>query len=238
MIIFQSAIDLDKQSLSISLKVFGYEYLKFWVVRSAAALGVLMYTLAGSSSLTWAAPVTFVYEGVVSNNFGGFSGQTVTVEYIFDTDTPGGSLSSSFGVYNDTRSSFTATISGYSASDSSAQIILFDGSARDDFIIGSDTITGPDIGLAVLSYLEFNFQEGEGSIFSSDALPTVQPDPGDFGGVFLRLNFFGGSSTSGFIQAGNFSIVEASTSISEPSFTALLGLGAAVFVARRRKRSL
>lgn len=210
---------------------------KSWVVRSAATLVVLTFTLMGSSSSTSAAPITFVYEGVVSSSFGGFLGQTVTVEYTFDSDTPDGSPSSMFGAYNDTISSFTATVGGYSASDPTAQIIVFNAPGNDQYIIGSNTITGPDIGLAVLSDFEFNFENGGGSIFSSDELPLVQPDPDDFGTVFLRLNFFGNGASSGFIQAESFSIVEASTSISAPPVTAILGFAAAVFVTRRRKRS-
>lgn len=214
-----------------------------WVLRSLGTLVVLASILVGASVSSRAAPVTFAYEGVVSSSsgtspvFATFLGQSMTVEYTFDSETPDSTPSSIFGAYNDTISSFTATVGGYTATDLTVQIIVFDSGSVDQYIIGSNTITGPAIGGAVPTDFAFNFENGSPSVFSSDELPIVQPDPSDFGTVFLELNFFSPSGSFGSIRAENFSIVEAPSSISEPSALAFLGVSAAVFAMRRRKRS-
>ena len=208
------------------------------------AAGVLALAVSfGLAAPSHAAPITFAYEGTVNFTFGGpafdaFLGQTLRIEYTFESTTADSTAATNRGDYA-AITSMTATVGTYSATAAAGPIVVFDNlNGNDEYGVLGISAVGPPIGGMPLNFLQIQLQDPTQTAFANDALPTVQPDPANFGGNnFLAINFFGGRKNSGNIGTDLVTISPVTAPVPEPGTLAMFGLGLAGLGYMRRRRT-
>lgn len=215
--------------------------------RIAAAALTAMALTAGPAQ---AAPVTFAYDAVVNSvtagdpAFAPFLGETIHLEYTFDSAAPDANASASYGSY--LAASMSVSVGSYSATGINGLILVqpTGGSYYTVSFSGASNLTGPDLGGKPLHSVSLSLQNG--NVFADDSLPLVQPSPADFSAAFISLSFFldtggpGGPGQTRIIFGNGTSTVTiaevGAPAVPEPGTLAVFGLGlAGLGLLQRRK---
>jgi hypothetical protein len=189
-----------------------------------AGVVVMLSSFAGSTS--HAASLTFAYEGTIDSTFGfpdsapfdAFLGETLRVEYTFETTTPDNN-SSSNGDYLGAVTAAEIVLGSNVYTATGGNIIIINNDINPDQYIVDVLIglAGPAVGGLPPVRFEVIFSDTTHTFFSSDALPTVQPDPSGFTSTALQFTFRSLSGEEdGVIQART-------VVISEPKLVPSLG---------------
>ena len=236
----------------INLKNYRKIFIK--VSRPLSAVFLISVTFC-LPTLAHANLITFAYEGVVDNiffnnisdttPFDTLLGNTIRIEYTFDSELADTQSVSTIGTYSP-LSAAQLSIGGNSYTPrpitllTGSSIIIYDNHLnRDDYAVSvKGSMLGPAVGDLELSRFGVGLSSFDTSVFNSTALPLVQPDVSDFsnGGV-IRLTFsdgIGGSSVT--IDASNPQIASV---VPVPAAVWLFGSGliSLIGVARRKTRA-
>ncbi len=191
-------------------------------------------------SVTQAAPVTFIYEGEVTQVahsslippvLDKFLGETMRMEYTFESTTTGSGLDG--GSYFNAISDLTVTL-GANVYHNTLPVNIY---VANDLSFGDRyytdlhiPMTGPAIdGIDPRSF-QFRFQDSTATALSSNALPDTILDPAAFDTVYMFLDFLSHSS-SGFLTVAGPNSVRAVVPV--PSAMWLMGTGLAALVGWR-----
>jgi len=187
----------------------------------AFSLALMTLTVWGSTPAS-AVPLTFVYEGIIDDLGAGagnpaftpFLGETLRLEYTFESTTTDSDIDPTQGTYTDPTGQLTVTAGPNTYTLGGAALVV---SVRDNFLsifdqysVGSSNaeVTGPLLGASDNVVFAFRLQDSTQTVFSSDALLLTPPDPADFNGIFFRLTFKDADdNTVGTLLATNFTIV-------------------------------
>jgi hypothetical protein len=175
--------------------------------------GVMIVSSLFAGSISHAASLTFAYEGTVNSTggfpdsgpFDAFLGETIRVEYTFDTTTPDSNGSSNGDYFSAvTAAEITIGSNVYTATGGNI-IIINNGVNPDQYIVDVDQgLAGPAVGGQLPDRFQVILTDTTKTFFSSDALPTVQPDPLGFTSSVLQFDFCSsGCADFGFINAAN-----------------------------------
>jgi hypothetical protein len=211
----------------------------------------LLAAILNPASAT-AVPLTFIYEGLIDSilvptayesAFNPFLGKTIRVEYTFESTTPDSDPHTSYGEYLDAITGITMTLGAvvYSASFGHIGISNDIGVDQYGFVVFGvfDGMTGPSVGGLFPERFSLALQDGTSTFFSSDTLPTMQPDPSAF--PFLGGMSFLFSDPADPIYLGGTEFVQLSSNnlyvVPEPASASLLAAGLATLAIRVRRRT-
>ena len=178
-----------------------------------------------------AVSTTYIYDGSITQYVGGaafaaFLGAPVQLSYTFDSATADTDASSSHGDYA-AVTSITLSIGSNTYTASAGDIEVSNGAA--DVYLVNQNLSGPNVGGLAPGFFGLQLYDSTGTVFGSDALPALQPDPADFDtNKQIGLNFGG---TSGALIAENLTIVPL------PSAVWLFGSGLLGLVGLARKKA-
>ena len=192
--------------------------------------------------------VTYAYEGIVdtiiydnvtdTTPFEGFQGQTIRVQYTFDSSLSDQSAASETGAYFP-LSDATLTIGSLSYSMDSnipSAISVYDNYNNEDgyVVFGPDYMSGPAVGGLPAYYFLLSMFSNLTTVFSSDALPLTQPNPADFdSGAGLSMYFWDGEST---VAVGTSSLhIAAVVPVPAAIYLFATGMLGLIGIARRKK---
>ncbi len=202
-----------------------------------------------------AAPVTAVFDSTIDlSGIGGASDAAYKIQFTYDLATPdqfpGDPNDGAYAI-----TSGTALIGNDNLSFAAGGIRIFNDvpftpQAFDQFQFNAYTITGTVLGLPLLN-IRFNLFDLDGSIFANDTLPQ---DFSFVSGIDTGTRFIRDTSmpsgpftaaTFGRVSDGQFFTFDfvngntgPSTSVSEPSIFALLGLGLAGLIGFGREKNI
>lgn len=205
---------------------------------SSAVAILLVFSLVGT-----AAPVTFGFTGVVTAVDAGLAaefslGEPVIGNYSFDSATPDAAPGdSSFGNYNNTITSFTATFGGdYIVTQGvDNDILVSDGPLppnnwNDVYDAILTNPTASTVGGLTLKILILGLTDTGKAVFNSDSLPLTPPDLSEFESND-SLMLFGSPNQGMTFRLTSFTLVP------EPSSLTFAGLGlSAMCCGRLRQR--
>ena len=154
-----------------------------------AYIGIFTFSFVESVE---AALITYAYEGtadtvditlgVDSAPFDALIGQKMRIVYTFESSTPDGQPLDTLGAYAPV--SIQLTIGGLSYSASSGFISIYDNHLlQDAYAVSASRISiidGPDLGGLAVNQIAVGLFDNSQTIFISDALPLIQPNPADF----------------------------------------------------------
>lgn len=143
--------------------------------------------------------ITFSYSGIIDMEASGgnpdsapykaFDGKTIKVEYTFESLTPDNNPSEN-GDYLGAITSMQVTLDGNVYTGNTGAIIITNNDVNPDQYQVFSTVSGLEIGGISDPQLRMIFSDNTHSVFTSDALPTIQPDPLDFPlGSQINLQF-------------------------------------------------
>lgn len=213
--------------------------MKYIVTLSLIVASVFLFGIDSNASL-----LTFAYEGVVNDTtgypssapFDAFDGQTLRMVYTFDTTTPDNNASPN-GDYLGAVKAISITVGGNIYTANSGNIIVTNNGVNpDQYIVDILSLSGPNVGGLPVTRFQLNFSDSTHNAFSTDALPTVQPNPSMFDlGPALWFDFIDPQDdrNHGIIMARN-NIVAAPVPI--PAAVWLLGSGLIGIIGIRRFR--
>ncbi|MDB2686592.1 hypothetical protein N9Y42_05225 [Mariniblastus sp.] len=157
-------------------------------------------------------PMTFSYSGIVDgmasggfpdpDSFRAFGGQPIEVTFTFDPNTTDTNASAN-GDYPGAVTDLEVTVGDnvYTDIDGGSIIITNNDVNPDQFQVFS-FVTGPEVGgITERIQLRMIFSDSTHAVFSTDALPTIKPDPADFNlGGQINLQF---TDVNDFDSSGN-----------------------------------
>ena len=169
--------------------------MKYFIILSFMVLALFAFV-----DTSQAVPTTFAYEGIVDyaggypvgTAFDAFLGEKLRIVYTFESTTPDNNTSAN-GDYLGAVTSILVTVGKIIYTANKGNIIITNnGFNPDQYLVDiPQGLTGPDVaGIPVIDF-DLNFSDNTHTVFTSDALPTVQPDPADFSGASLWLSFDG-----------------------------------------------
>ena len=144
-----------------------------------------------------AAPITFIYEGAINNTGGDpastpfdfFMGDTLRVVYTFESNTSDNNPSMN-GDYLDAIIGISVTVGGNLYTASSGNIIIINNDVNpDQYLVDITELIGPDVGGIPVDSFRLIFSDFSHSVFTSDELPVVQPNPSAFSMASLELSY-------------------------------------------------
>ena len=177
---------------------------------------ILTVTVWGSTP-AWAVPTTFIYEGIIDDlgagagdpAFQAFLGETLRVEYTFESTTPDTEAVITEGEYTDPAGLLTVTAGPNTYISSPGLFIRIVDFTFDRFAI-RETVIGPLLG-GTRAESFFFLDDSSGTAFSSDALPLTPPDPADFDQLQFEIAFFDANNDDdvvGVLGATVFRVVD------------------------------
>lgn len=193
-------------------------------------LSLIVPAVLAFSITSHAVPITFSYSGIVNSTdgypdsapFEAFLGETIYLTYTFESSTADSNISGN-GDYLGSITAFEATIGAntYSA-DTGDIVIINNGVNPDQYLVDIPTdLTGPSVGGIPAMRFNLNFSDFTQSVFGSDALPTVQPEPSDFSEASMWLIF----DSPNFLFDPEFGIMVPDDT-HQPEFGILMAFGA------------
>jgi len=209
--------------------------------------GVVVMLSSFAGSISHAALLTFAYEGTVDATFGfpdsapfdAFLGKTLRVEYTFETTTPDNNPSSNGDYLGAVTAAEIAVGSNVYTATGGNIIIIDNGVNPDQYIVDVLMgLAGPAVGGLPPVRFEVIFSDTTNTFFSSDALPTVQPDPSGFTAPVLQFTFQSPSLEEvGIIQVLDAVISEpASIPVMSPAGLLVFAAGLLGFIGYYRRR--
>jgi hypothetical protein len=193
-----------------------------------------------------AVPITFSYSGVVNDTdglpdkapFEAYLGETMYLTYTFESSTTD-SNSSTNGDYLGSITAVEITVGAntYSA-DTGDIVITNNGENPDQYLVDIPSgLKGPSVGEIPVMRFNLGFSDFTQSVFGSDALPQVQPEPSDFSEATMWLTFdsqnfspeleeFGTIMADGTVQA---------VPVPEPGTLLMLSAGLAGLIYQNRR---
>ena len=206
--------------------------------RLAVAALSLAVMLPAISNTGQAAPITFAYEGIVDSTTGGavfdaFQGETLRIQYTYDSDAIDNNPVANQGSY--AGISLSVSVTGGYAATLGFDLTTEDAGLGDHFTVDSNTtLPGPHQtvdGLDLTGFL-LTITDITSTMFSNDSLPLFQPIPNLLS--TMVLTFSDGGTSSGTIQANTVTVADV---VPEPGALVIFGLGLAGLGITRRRRS-
>jgi len=189
--------------------------------------------------------VTFAYEGAIDNAVGGaafdaFLGQTIRIDYTFESTTSDGSGDTDYGDCSDPTGQVTLTVGSNDYVSSGVVLSIFEdsffaGTTTDGYVVEpAGVVTGPAIGAGAGFVFFLDLSDSTHTAFTSDALPLIQPDPNAFDTELLQIEF---RTLDGALVGSLASSAVSIASVPEPSAFACCALVSLVLgVTHRRWR--
>lgn len=201
----------------------------------------------GSAQTCHADLVTFIYHGTVDNDtssgpndlttgspeaapYDAFNGDTIRLAYTFSSDLSDIN-SGANGLYRQFMDlEVSLGSNNYVASGITTIGVINDGINSDQYQVRSQ-LTGPSVGGLSRIFLSLTLTDSTQNFFTTDDLPTTQPNPVDFDLSELRFDFSTAIASSAAGTIGTRNVI----AVPEPSST-LVGVCVYCCIALRRKK--